>query len=60
MKRIMYAWIEQILTFDSPAEVAAYRKDLDRVGVHYSIIEQTGNRLRIRKQYNKNELLERG
>jgi hypothetical protein len=56
----MYAWIEQILIFDSPAEVAAYRKDLDRAGVHYSIIEQTGNRLRIRKQYNKNELLERG
>lgn len=60
MKHIEAAWIEQILTFDSPAEVDVYLADMDRKGIQYSIIYREPLKLRIRKQYNQNLLLKEG
>ena len=62
MKKIKYAWIEQIIEFDSADEIEIYLHSLDRGKrpTNYSVIEQDGLTIRIRKQYNSNELLERG
>jgi len=60
MKHIQFAWIEQILTFDNPAEVQSYLDELDSRGIQYSIIKRKMSMLRIRKQYNKNTLLKKG
>lgn len=60
MKHIEAAWIEQILTFDDPQEVQDYLDELDNKGIQYSVIRREKLKLRIRKQYNKNTLLETG
>lgn len=60
MKHIEAAWIEQILTFDDPHEVQGYLDELDSKGIQYSVIRREKLKLRIRKQYNKNTLLEKG
>ena len=62
MKKIKYAWIEQIIEFDSADEIEIYLYSLDhgKKPMNYSVIEQDGLTIRIRKQYNSNELLERG
>ena len=60
MKHIKAAWIEQILTFDDPHEVQSYLGELDSKGIQYSVIRREKLKLRIRKQYNKNTLLEKG
>lgn len=60
MKHIEFAWIEQVLTFDSPEEAETYLKELNEKGIHYSVIMRQTLSLRIRKQYNKNNLLEKG
>lgn len=60
MKHIEVAWIEQILTFDDPQEVQDYLDELDNKGIQYSVIRREKLKLRIRKQYNKNTLLEKG
>ena len=60
MKHIEFAWIEQVLSFDFPEEVDAYLKELDNKGIQYSVIRREKLKLRIRKQYNKNTLLEKG
>lgn len=60
MKHIQAAWIEQILTFDKPAEAEAYLEGLDSKKVEYAVIKREMSMLRIRKQYNKNKLLRKG
>lgn len=60
MKHIQAAWIEQILTFDDPHEVQEYLDELDSKGIQYSVIKREMSMLRIRKQYNKNQLLRKG
>lgn len=60
MKHIEVAWIEQILTFDDLHEVQSYLDELDSKGIQYSVIRREKLKLRIRKQYNKNTLLEKG
>lgn len=60
MKHIEAAWIEQILTSDDPQEVQDYLDELDNKGIQYSVIRREKLKLRIRKQYNKNTLLEKG
>ena len=60
MNHIEAAWIEQILTFDDPQEVQDYLDELDNKGIQYSVIRREKLKLRIRKQYNKNTLLEKG
>lgn len=60
MKHIEAAWIKQILTFDDPQEVQDYLDELDNKGIQYSVIRREKLKLRIRKQYNKNTLLEKG
>lgn len=60
MKHIEATWIEQILTFDDPQEVQDYLDELDNKGIQYSVIRREKLKLRIRKQYNKNTLLEKG
>lgn len=60
MKHIEFAWIEQVLSFDFPEEIDAYLKELDNKGIQYSVIRREKLKLRIRKQYNKNTLLEKG
>ena len=60
IKHIEAACIEQILTFDDPQEVQDYLDELDNKGIQYSVIRREKLKLRIRKQYNKNTLLEKG
>lgn len=60
MKHIEAAWIEQILTFDDPQEVQDYLDELGNKGIQYPVIRREKLKLRIRKQYNKNTLLEKG
>lgn len=60
MKHIQAAWIEQVLTFDDPHEVQKYLDELDSKGIQYSVIKREMSMLRIRKQYNKNQLLRKG
>lgn len=59
MKKIVAAWIEQILEFDSKLEYLAYMEGLKQKGQKFKEIsckqEQSGVvRLRIMKQYNNN------
>lgn len=48
------------MTFDDPQEVQDYLDELDNKGIQYSVIRREKLKLRIRKQYNKNTLLEKG
>lgn len=59
LKRIVAAWIEQILEFDSKLEYMAYIKGLKQKGQQFEEISseqlESGTvKLRIRKQYNNN------
>lgn len=59
MKKIVAAWIEQILEFDGKLEYLAYIEDLKQKRqrfeeTSYEQMESGVVRIRIRKQYNKN------
>ncbi len=59
MKRIVAAWIEQILEFDGKLEYMAYIEGLKQKGQQFKEISskqlESGTvKLRIRKQYNNN------
>ena len=59
MKKILSAWIEQILQFDSKLECMAYISDLEQKKQKFRIIEQNQDvsgkvTLHIQKQYNNN------
>lgn len=59
LKRIIAAWIEQILEFDSKLEYMAYIEGLKQKGQQFKEIsskqlESGIVKLRIRKQYNNN------
>ena len=61
MKKILSAWIEQILQFDSKLEYMAYISDLEQKKQKFSVVEQEQEQdssgkvtLHIKKQYNNN------
>ena len=59
MKKIVSAWIEQILQFDSKLEYMAYISDLEQKKQKFSVVEQEQDSsgkvtLHIKKQYNNN------
>lgn len=59
MKKILSAWIEQILQFDSKPEYMADISDLEQKKQKFSVVEQEQDSsgkvtLRIRKRYNNN------
>lgn len=59
LKKIIAAWIEQILEFDGKLEYMAYIEVLKRKGqrfkeISYEQLESGVVRIRIRKQYNNN------
>ena len=59
MKRIVHAWIEQILQFDTKLECLAYIEEIKKKNQKFKIIKQERDKcgvvtLQIRKQYNKN------
>lgn len=59
MKKILSAWIEQILQFDSESEYTAYVRDLEQKKQKFSVVEQEQDSsgkvtLHIKKQYNNN------
>lgn len=59
MKKILSAWIEQILQFDSKSEYMEYINDLEQKKQKFSVVEQEQDSsgkvtLRIRKRYNNN------
>jgi hypothetical protein len=60
MKKIIAAWFEQILEFDNKMEYLAFTIDLKKKGVNYQVMKEKTDesgamRIRLRKQYNKNE-----
>lgn len=59
MKKIVAAWIEQILEFDGKLEYMAYMEGLKQKGQRFievsaDQLESGVMRIRIRKQYNNN------
>ncbi len=62
MKKILLAWIEQVLQFDSQTEYEAYKKDLNmKFSIQWERTDAAGNVIvDIRKQYNKNLFPEGG
>lgn len=60
MKKIKYAWIEQIIEFDSEESVKEYLDKLKhpKKPMKYSY-EVDGLTVRVRKQYNNNDFPER-
>ena len=61
MKKIIAAWIEQILEFPSESEYQAYVEDLKQRKQRFHVVKKevlkSGTMLiRIRKQYNNNAL----
>jgi hypothetical protein len=58
MKKIVCAWIEQILVFPTMGDYQEYIADLNQKPGMYRVIEEysstDGIRVRIRKQYNNN------
>lgn len=59
MKKILSAWIEQILQFDSESEYMGYINDLEQKKQKFSVVEQEQDSsgkvtLHIKKQYNNN------
>ena len=61
MKKIIAAWIEQILEFPSESEYQAYVEDLKQRKERFHVVKEeilkSGTMLiRIRKQYNNNAL----
>lgn len=64
MKKIIYAWIEQVLEFDSIAETSTYLHKLENgykaCMVMGKTVQPNGKvRLHIRKQYNSNQFPEK-
>lgn len=62
MKKILLAWIEQVIQFDNQAEYQDYKKSL--TGKFSIMSERTDIEgkvfVQIRKQYNKNQFPEDG
>lgn len=59
MKKILSAWIEQILQFDSESEYMGYINYLEQKKQKFSVVEQNQDdsgkvTLHIKKQYNNN------
>ena len=59
MKKIVAAWIEQILEFDGKLEYMAYMEGLKQKGqrfkeISFDQLESGIVKIRIRKQYNNN------
>jgi di/tripeptidase len=59
MKKILSAWIEQILQFDSESEHMEYINDLEQKKQKFLVVEQEQDSsgkvtLHIKKQYNNN------
>lgn len=59
MKKILSAWIEQILQFDSKLEYMAYINDLEQKKQKFLVVEQNQDgsgkvTVHIKKQYNNN------
>lgn len=59
MKKIVAAWIEQILEFDGKLEYMAYMEGLKQKGhrfkeISFDQLESGVVKIRIRKQYNNN------
>ena len=59
MKKILSAWIEQILQYDSKLEYMGYINDLEQKKQKFSVVEQNQDdsgkvTLHIKKQYNNN------
>lgn len=59
MKKIVAAWIEQILEFDGKLEYMAYMEGLKQKGqrfkeIRFDQLESGVVKIRIRKQYNNN------
>lgn len=59
MKKILSAWIEQYLQFDSKLEYRAYIGDLEQKKQKFSVVEWNQDSsgkvtLHIKKQYNNN------
>lgn len=59
MKKILSAWIEQYLQFDSKLEYMAYIGDLEQKKQKFSVVEWNQDSsgkvtLHIKKQYNNN------
>lgn len=59
MKKILTAWVEQVVQLDSKLEALAYIEELKKTGRKFSIVsnrqDATGKVfLQIRKQYNNN------
>ena len=63
MKKIVQAWIEQILQFDTKLECMAYIEELKQKKQKFKVVNQEQYEfgvvtLQIRKQYNKNNFPE--
>ena len=61
MKKIVAAWIEQILEFDGKLEYMAYMEGLKQKGqrfkeISFDQLESGVVKIRIRKQYNNNAI----
>lgn len=59
MKKILLAWIEQVVQFDSKLESLTYIEELRRSGRKFSIVSNKQDNsgkvyLQVRKQYNNN------
>ena len=59
MRKILTAWIEQVVQHDSKLEALAYIEELEQTGRKFSIVsnrqDATGKVfLQVRKQYNNN------
>ncbi len=59
MKKIVAAWIEQILEFPSESEYQTYTEDLKQKKQQFYVVKEEQLKsgvmlIRIRKQYNKN------
>lgn len=60
MKKIVIAWIEQVLEFDSKLEYLTYISELEQSGKKFKEIEYNQDAsgkvtVRVRKQYNNND-----
>lgn len=65
MKKIVYAWIEQVLEFDSEMEYLVFQHDLENSGKKYEIVShkklKNGKcQVHVMKQYNNNKFPEGG
>ena len=56
LKRIISAWIEQLIEFESKGEMDRYIQDMNRKGKQYQIVSAEDFVLRIKIQYNNNSM----